>query len=136
MGRMLWGDFWSRKNTIGDRSVIGGVTPEQMKTIRDLYYVPNNSALIVSGAVDPEATLALVRTVLGDWPRGADPFVRAPVPAVTPLTKSRALIVEEEVNAVTVQIQWHGPPGTSRRGRHLRRRCLLRSPQSTHLALP
>ena len=110
VGRMLWGDFWSRKNTIGDRAVISGVTSDQMKTIRDLYYVPNNSALIVSGAVDPDATLALVRTVLGDWPRGADPFIQAPVPAVAPLTKSRSLIVEENVNAVTVQIQWHGPP--------------------------
>ncbi|MFM9014367.1 MAG: M16 family metallopeptidase [Gemmatimonadota bacterium] len=91
MGRMLWGDFWSRKNTIGDRAVISGVTPDQMKAIRDLYYLPNNSALIVSGAVDPDATLALVRTVLGDWPRGADPFVRAPVPAVAPLTISALL---------------------------------------------
>ena len=109
MGRMLWGQFWSRKNTIGDRTVISGVTPEQMKTIRDLYYVPNNSALVVTGDVDPRAVVRLAGEVFGDWPRGADPFTRAPVPAVKPLARNVAVIVEEPVNAATVQIQWHGP---------------------------
>lgn len=109
IGKRLWGDFWSRKNTIGDRDVLRAVTPEQMRTIRDIYYVPNNSALIVSGDVDPDAIFALSAQVFGDWPRAADPFVLAPIPAVTPLRENIGIIVEEPVNAVTVQIQWHGP---------------------------
>lgn len=109
IGHQLWGSFWSRKNTIGDRAVIRSVTSEQMRTIRDLYYVPNNSALVIAGDVDPTAMFALVERVLGDWPRGVDPFVRSPVPAVPPLPANRGIIVEEDVNAVTVQIQWHGP---------------------------
>jgi len=80
-----------------------------MRTIRDLYYVPNNSALIVTGDVDPRAVVRLAGEVFGDWPRGADPFTRAPVPAVKPLARNVAVIVEEPVNAATVQIQWHGP---------------------------
>jgi zinc protease len=51
----------------------------------------------------------LAERVLGDWPRGADPFARSPIPAVPPLQGNRGIIVEEDVNAVTVQIQWHGP---------------------------
>lgn len=109
IGRQLWGSFWSRKNTIGDRDVIRNVTSEQMRTIRDLYYVPNNCAVIVSGDVDPDAMFALATRVFGDWPRGEDPFVKAPVPPVPPLRENRGIIVEEDVNAVTVQIQWHGP---------------------------
>lgn len=109
VGRRLWGSFWSRKNTIGDRAVIQAVTPEQMRRIRDLYYVPNNSALIIAGDVEPAAMFALADRVLGSWPRGGDPFARAPVPDVPPLEGSEGLIVEEDVNAVTVQIQWHGP---------------------------
>lgn len=109
IGKVLWSDFWSRKNTIGDRDVIRNVTPEQMRTIRDLYYVPNNSALIVSGDVDAAAMFALAERVFGSWPRAEDPFRRAPVPAVPPLRENRGIIVEEDVNAVTVQIQWHGP---------------------------
>lgn len=109
IGKKLWGTFWSRKNTIGDRDVIMRVTPEQMRTIRDIYYVPNNSALIVTGDVDPVAILALADRIFGSWPRGADPFARAPVPAVPPLLRNEGVIVEESVNAVTVQMQWHGP---------------------------
>lgn len=109
IGRSLWGSFWSRKNTIGDRSVIQNVTPEQMKTIRNIYYVPNNSALIISGDVQADRMFALAERVFGDWPRGADPFVTAPVPTVPPLRENLGIIVEEDVNAVTVQMQWHGP---------------------------
>ena len=109
IGRQLWGTFWSRKNTIGDRGVIADVTPEQMRTIRDLYYVPNNSALIVAGEVQAERIFALAERIFGSWPRGGAPFVRAPIPAVPPLKENRGVIVEERVNAVTVQIQWHGP---------------------------
>lgn len=109
IGRQLWGSFWSRKNTIGDREVLQRVTPEQMRTIRDLYYVPNNSAVIISGDVQADAMFTLAERVFGDWPRGADPFARAPVPSVPPLRENLGIIVEEDVNAVTVQIQWHGP---------------------------
>ncbi len=109
IGHQLWGDFWSRKNTIGDRDVLARVTSAQMKTIRDLYYVPNNSVLIVSGDVQSERIFALATGIFGGWPRAADPFVRAPIPAVPPLKENRGVIVEEPVNAATVQIQWHGP---------------------------
>jgi zinc protease len=109
IGRRLWGDFWSRKNTIGDRDVIRNVTPEQMRTIRDLYYVPNNSALIITGDIQAAPMFALAERVLGSWPRGADPFVRAPIPPVKPLRENVGIIVEEAVNGVTIQIQWHGP---------------------------
>lgn len=109
VGHRLWGDSWSRKNTIGDRSVINGVTPQQMRTIRDLYYIPNNSALIVAGDVAAPRIFALADSIFGSWPRGADPFVRAPIPEIASLTGNVGVIVEEPVNAVTVQIQWHGP---------------------------
>ncbi len=113
IGHKLWGSFWSRKNTIGDRDVLMRVTPEQMRTIRDLYYVPNNSALIVAGDVQPERIFALAERTFGPWPRGDDPFRSAPVPPVPPLTRSEGVIVEEPVNAVTVQIQWHGPSASA-----------------------
>ena len=41
------------------------------------YYVPNNTALIVTGDVMPDSVFALGGRVYGDWPRGADPFADA-----------------------------------------------------------
>lgn len=109
MGKKLWSDQWSRKNVIGDRQVISTVTPDKMRRIRDLYYVPNNSVLIISGDVNPSAAFAMAERIYGVWPRGEDPFVKVPVPTIPPLVKSDAVIVEEDVNAVTVLIQWQGP---------------------------
>ena len=108
-GKRLYTTQWSRKNVIGDRDVILGTTPEKMRAIKDLYYVPNNAVLIVAGDVDPARTFAMAEKIFGPWPRGRDPFTVQPVPPIPPLTASQAVLVDEDVNAVTVLIQWHGP---------------------------
>jgi zinc protease len=109
MGMKLWDGQWSRKNVIGDRHVIETVTPDQMRTIKNLYYVPNNSVLIISGDVNPAVAFAEAEKVFSPWKRGDDPFVKAPIPPMPPLTKTVGVIDEEPVNAVTVLVQWQGP---------------------------
>jgi zinc protease len=108
-GKALWGSAWSRKNPLGEREVILRTTPEQMRTIQRKYYVPNNTALIVTGDVSADSVFAAARKLLGDWPRAADPFTTDPIPPVPPLTANRAVIVEQPVNAVLVILQWQGP---------------------------
>ena len=108
-GKRLYSTQWSRKNVIGDRQVILGTTPEKMRMIQNLYYIPNNSVLIIAGDVNPATAFALAERIFGPWKRGEDPFVRLPIPSIPPLATSRAVIVEEDVNAVTVLVQWHGP---------------------------
>jgi len=109
MGMKLWDGQWSRKNVIGDRKVLETVTPDQMRTIKNLYYVPNNSVLIISGDVNPTNAFAAAEKIFTAWKRGDDPFVKAPVPPIPPLTKNLAIIDEEPVNAVSVEVQWQGP---------------------------
>src|ERR1700722_6163731 len=64
---------------IGDRQVVRTVTPAQMAEIQRRYYIPNNSLLLVTGAVDPQEVFSLARTIYGDWARGPDPFVADPI---------------------------------------------------------
>ena len=109
MGKQLWGNSWSRKNPLGERAVILRTTPDQMRVIQRKYYVPNNMALIVTGDVVPERIFAEARRLFGDWPRAADPFTVDPIPPVPPLTHSTAVIVEQPVNGVVVDIEWQGP---------------------------
>ena len=109
MGRTLWGSAWSRKNPLGERAVILKTTPEQMRTIQRKYYVPNNTALIVTGDVVADSIFSAARRLLGNWPRAADPFVSDPIPPVPPLVGNKAVIVEQPVNAVVVLQQWQGP---------------------------
>lgn len=109
MDAKLYPGNFSRKDVIGDRQIVSTTTPEKMRTIQAKYYVPNNSALIVAGDVNPTAVFAMAERELGQWARGADPFATDPIPAVPPLQKSEGVVVEAPVGAVTVQIQWQGP---------------------------
>jgi zinc protease len=109
MTRQLYPGHYSRKNTIGDRQVIQTATPEMMRTIQRKYYVPNNSVLIVTGAVDPTRVFDLAERIYGDWPRGADPFKADPIPPIPALEGDRVVLMEKPVSAVTVLLQWQGP---------------------------
>ena len=109
MDRAMWGSEVARKNMIGDRDVVQGVTPEKMFEIQHRYYLPNNAALIVAGNVDPDATFKLAHDVFGPMPKGDDPFAANPIPPFPPFTKSVPVIVEQPINAVVVLVQWRGP---------------------------
>jgi zinc protease len=108
-GKALWGSAWSRKNPLGERDIILKTTPEQMRTIQRKYYVPNNTALIVTGDVDAARIFATARQYLGDWERAPDPFTTDPIPPVPPLTQNKGIVVEQPVSTVIAVIQWDGP---------------------------
>lgn len=106
---LLWTpEFYSRKNTIGNREVILSTTQQKMQEIQNRFYVPNNSALILSGDVTPAEGFKLAAQIFGDWPRGADPFA-TPAPNAPVLKESAAAVVEKPVNGLTLLYQWQGP---------------------------
>lgn len=109
MDKLLYPGNYSRKNVIGDRQIILTTTPEKMRTIQRKYYVPNNSVLIVAGDVNPDQVFASAEKELGSWQRGADPFSADPIPAIPALSKDEGVVVEADVGAVTVFLQWQGP---------------------------
>jgi zinc protease len=107
--RALWRGAWSRKNPLGERRVIQSTTPAQMREIQRKYYVPNNTALIVTGAVSAQRVFRLAHDVFGDWKRAPDPFVTDPIPPVPALDGNTAVIVEQPVGTVLVMLRWQGP---------------------------
>ena len=108
-GQKLWGSQWSRKNTIGDRAVIRTTTPQKMREIQYRYYLPNNSALIITGDVEPDKAFALAAEIFGGWSRGDEPSAKWPIPKMPPLAADVGVIVEQPVSAITILVQWHGP---------------------------
>ena len=106
---LLWGDAYIRKNTIGEEMSVLAVTPEHLDEIFRRYYVPNNSALVVTGDVNVPAVLQMAHHAFDGWTRREDPFVRHPVPPMAPLTASRAVVVVGDVSNVTLEIAWQGP---------------------------
>jgi zinc protease len=109
MSKALWGSAWSRKNPLGERKVIQATTPDKMRTIQRRYYIPNNTALIITGDVTTDKAFALASQLFGGWKRGPDPFTVAPIPPIPPLAKDTAVIVEQPIGTVIVMLQWQGP---------------------------
>jgi zinc protease len=105
----MWHQYYSRKNVLGDRNVILTCDSARMQTIQKRYYIPNNSALLIAGDVKHEEIFKLADQYFGEWKRGDDPFKLYPVPDHPPLTKDETVIIEKPVNAITLQIGWHGP---------------------------
>lgn len=113
MGRALWTTAWSRKNPLGDRAVIESTTPDKMRTIEHRYYIPNNTAIIVTGAITSDSAFKLVKSVFGGWAKGPDPFTTDPIPPIPPLAHDTAVIAEQEIGSVIVMLQWQGPSATA-----------------------
>ena len=109
LDKALWTTSWSRKNPLGERDVILRTTPEQMRFIQQRYYIPNNTAIVVTGDVTPQRAFALARSIFADWKRGPDPFAANPIPPVPPLTRNKGVISEQPVGTVVVMLRWHGP---------------------------
>jgi zinc protease len=107
--KKLWYKYPSRKRPGGDPETVSKATPEMMRLIQKKFYIPNNSALVIAGAVSAQEVFKLAEEIYGDWPRGEDPFVKDPIPRHPPLAKDEAVIVNQPVNAATIQYSYQGP---------------------------
>ena len=106
----LFYKYPSRKNPGGDRETVRKATTDTMRLIQNRYYVPNNSAIVVTGDVNPDAVFSMVQNLFGDWQRRQkDPFVEFPLVEHPPLPKSEGLIVKQRVENVLINIGWQGP---------------------------
>lgn len=119
MNNRLFYKYPSRKNPGGNRETVNAATTEMMRLIQGRYYVPNNSAVVVTGDVKADEVFQLVTDLFGDWPRREkDPFVEFPPVEHPPLEKSQGMVIRQPVQNVIIMIGWHGPsigkdnPGT------------------------
>ncbi len=117
MKEKLFYKYPTRKDPKGTRESITAATIEKMRTIQSRYYVPNNSALIVTGDAKPDEVFKLAEQIMGSWEkRAVDPFKEFPLVEHPPLVKSEAVIVEkkgesdgEQGQNVFIELGWHGP---------------------------
>ena len=111
MDHQLWGEHYSRKNTIGDHDIIMTASKEKMVTIKNKYYHPNNSMLVVAGDVDAKEVFKMANRVMGDWEAADfDPFNKWPIPEFEPLTEDISFITaNDNAQLPIVMYSWHGP---------------------------
>ena len=110
MNARLFFKYPSRKRPGGDRATVRAATTDQMRLIKGRYYVPDNSAIILTGDVTPQAAFQLVEQFFGKWPKRAkDPFVEFPLVDHPPLPKSEGHMISAPVTNVVIQLGWQGP---------------------------
>jgi len=111
VNKRCWGDLFTRKNAIGDHNIINTATPEKMMTIKDKYYFPNNSILVICGDVKHEGAFQLAKKIYGDWKNsGFNPHEKYPIPEFKPLEKSDYNIqVSSIAQTPYMMMQWMGP---------------------------
>ncbi len=107
---MLFFKYPTRKNPLGTRETITSATTEKMRLIQSRYYVPDNTAIVVTGDANPDEVFALVEKIYGSWEkRKEDVFKEFPLVEHPPLPKSKGAVIEQRVENVIFQIGWQGP---------------------------
>lgn len=112
MNEKLFYKYPTRKQPLGTRESVMSATVEKMKLIQSRYYVPNNTALVITGDVDPQKVFDLGEKIFGSWEkRDPAPFTDKETALVEhpPLEKSAGYFVEQPIQSVLIQIGWHGP---------------------------
>ncbi len=109
--KKMWGDLYTRKNPIGDHNIINTATPEKMMVIKNKYYFPNNSMLVICGDVTHADAFAKAEAIYGDWaPSDFDPFVKYPIPEFKPLTGTQYFTKESSIAQTPFELfGWEGP---------------------------
>ncbi|WP_454800936.1 M16 family metallopeptidase [Mucilaginibacter phyllosphaerae] len=111
ISKLMWGDLITRKMPIGIHEVINSATPEKMMVIKDKYYHPNNSLLIICGDVKHEDGFKKAEAIFGSWPNsGFDPHVKYPIPPFKPMAKTEVFVKEMSIARTPMAMYaWQGP---------------------------
>jgi zinc protease len=110
MTNRLFYKYPTRKSPGGTKATVRTATTDMMRLIQSRYYVPNNSAIVVTGDVTPAEAFQSVEELFGAWERRAkDPFVEFPLVEHPALPRSEAAIIKQPVQNVVINIGWHGP---------------------------
>src|ERR1041384_4257395 len=92
----LFFKYPSRKNPLGNRATVSGSTTDMMRLIQQRYYVPNNSALVITGDVTPQEVMKMAQEFYGDWAkREKDPFVEFPLVEHPPRRKMEGAVLRQ-----------------------------------------
>lgn len=109
LNKKMWGEYYSRKNPLGERPTILSATRDKMLTIKNKFYVSNNSVLLVAGDINPDEIFKLAENIFGSWQRSEDPFIKNPRVEFKPLVKKEVALANVQIPVALVQLGYRGP---------------------------
>jgi len=108
VGKKTYGKFFSYKNIIGNRKIIESATREKLLYLRNKYFIPNNSLLIIAGDINPSKLYKKIEPIFSTWEKGGDPFA-PPLPKIPKLKKDEFVLVTRDVKLATLKLLFNGP---------------------------
>jgi zinc protease len=89
---LLYGTGAYGNSVTGNADSVARITIDDVRRFYEEHFIPNNSSVVVSGAIDGGEAIELVTRALGDWKPGVEP----PRPEVTahPIHASRIYIID------------------------------------------
>jgi len=107
---LLWGaEAWSSKSAGGNVPAMNATTPDELRTLYDRFYVPNNAALIVTGDASDTDVAALATKEFKGWKRRDDPLATVRPTEIKPLSAIARKVFAAPVKDVTFLVRWQGP---------------------------
>ena len=98
---LLYGTGTYGNSIIGNAESVAQIAIDDVRRFYAQNYIPNNSAIVVSGDVQSQAALDLIEQALGDWARGDEPprptVLPHPVDASTIYVIDRPQAVQSEI---------------------------------------
>jgi zinc protease len=94
MLRYVWGNDYSRKSLLGNHDVISKATTDQLLQNHDLFYVPNNMFLFVTGNVNHADVFAKANAIFGSMHAGQAAEDISPQPTERPIEYNSHFVTE------------------------------------------
>ncbi|HEY0371217.1 MAG TPA: pitrilysin family protein [Thermoanaerobaculia bacterium] len=89
---LLYGTGAYGNSISGNADSVARITIENVRAFYAQHFIPNNTAVVVSGDIAPAHAIEQVTRLLGDWQRGAE----VPRPAISPrpIDRSRVYVID------------------------------------------
>lgn len=103
MANLFPGHTYGTQNTIGTAEHLKNPSMEQIHKYFNTYYVPNNTAMILVGDLDPDKTVDLIKKHFGSWKRGPEPpqYKNLELPSLTKPVVDEVIGTEAEYITLT-----------------------------------
>ncbi|MBP5447080.1 MAG: insulinase family protein [Treponema sp.] len=97
----------------GAVATVQNASLDELKSIKEKYYVPNNAALFIGGDVDAKEVRRLAQEIFGDWRRGSFDFdSECAVQTQEPFDQTRYFVMPNEQvspQIAQVMVYYRGP---------------------------
>jgi zinc protease len=97
----MYGQHPYARSGLGTQETVAQLTQQDLQQYHRAYFRPDNLVISIAGRVDPEAAIALVESVLGDWQAPSvslptlspPPIVAAPTQVITPQETQQSIVM-------------------------------------------